>query len=277
MPSPDDLDSTKLRLRKPAIRQRDIPKEVRSALNQGLIPTKNLVEWLATDRPRLLQHVLEGWQWTDLLAECRRALKELEKPSALRQSFAIGRTLARHIRHQDPRFASLTQHPSDIVREWSAVMVGAWTDMPFKKRLPWIKPMADDENAGLRELAWMAMRHHLANDLGTAIADLIPWTGSRSERLRRFASEVTRPCGVWCAHLPQLKQDPAPGLLVLEPLRADTAKYVRDSVANWLNDASKSQPDWVRAVADRWRRDSPCAETEAILNRALRTLQKGKG
>jgi 3-methyladenine DNA glycosylase AlkC len=70
-----------------------------------------------------------------------------------------------------------------------------------------------------------------------------------------------------------LKHEPQRALPLLEPLRADRSKYVRDSVANWLNDAAKTQPAWVRDVAARWEKESPFPETASLLSRALRSLR----
>jgi 3-methyladenine DNA glycosylase AlkC len=52
---------------------------------------------------------------------------------------------------------------------------------------------------------------------------------------------------------------------------------VRRSVGNWLNDASKSRPEWVRSLASEWGRASKTVETAWIVRHALRTLRKGGG
>jgi 3-methyladenine DNA glycosylase AlkC len=167
----------------------------------------------------------------------------------------------------------MTTHASDIVREWSAIIVGH-SPLTFPKKLAWIKPLADDANSGLREIAWLALRADVLRDPIDSIRSLVPWTGSRQERLRRYACEITRPRGVWTSHITILKGEPELGLPILEPLKSDESRYVKDSVANWLNDASKSNPDWVRAVTNRWQLESESVHTQYIIRRSLRTLDK---
>jgi 3-methyladenine DNA glycosylase AlkC len=55
-------------------------------------------------------------------------------------------------------------------------------------------------------------------------------------------------------------------------LKSDKAKYVRDSVGNWLNDAGKTRPDFVVQLCKRWENESDTKETKYITKKALRTL-----
>jgi len=251
----------------------EVPIEIREALDSGWIESKNLVEWLGINRIQLAKQLARE---LDLDKTVEEQLSAMSDKKALKQSFAIGTLFAESISLGDSSFKSLTTHCSDVVREWSAVLIGAKIDVPLKKKLAWVKPLADDENSGVREVAWISLRGSIIAELETAIACLVPWTGSRRENLRRYASEITRPRGVWAAHISQLKITPELGLPILEPLRADPSQYVRNSVANWLNDASKTHGPWVESIAGRWKKESPCGETESILKRALRTLRKTK-
>lgn len=257
---------------RPAPRRRsEVPNDVLIALREGWIESKNLVEWLVVDRIHLLHRLAESLQWC-LDAEDRKAIAAIQSLSALKQSQEIGRWLAQHSAVGDASYQKMVTHTSDVVREWSAFLVGAAPGLTFAKRLAWLKTHADDSNAGTREIAWLALRPLVIEDPVDSVRRLVPWTGSRNERLRRFASEITRPCGVWCSNIPLLKAEPEIGMPILDPLASDESRYVGNSVANWLNDASKSQPDWVRRVTRQWQSRSPTPETERIVRRALRTI-----
>ncbi|MFM7976340.1 MAG: hypothetical protein ACKN9S_04665 [Pirellula sp.] len=262
-----------LKQRKAALRQREIPADVLDALAKGWIESKTLVEWLSVDRLKLLK-ALSSQLNIELSPSLKKLTKEGSPLSSLQLSKLIAKELATLILPGDLRFKAIESHTSDVVREWGALIVGNWDSMPFAKRLAWVKPFADDPNPGTREIAWMALRHHVASSPVETMPKLLPWTGSRNERLRRYASEITRPCGVWCAHIELLKKQPQLGLELLEPLKSDASLYVRNSVANWLNDASKSQPEWVLDLTTRWQAQSETPQTRYIIKRALRTLNK---
>jgi 3-methyladenine DNA glycosylase AlkC len=242
--------------RKGATKRELVPVEVKEALERGEIETANLVEGLTIDFDVLLQHVAPG------------APRLVEEGIVKRMREAGG-----HL----PAWKAFAKHPSDTVRGWAAYKLAASQADDATRLLLAMKTFAADAHFGVREWAWMAARPVLAKDLEGALAELTRWSCDANPNVRRFASEVTRPRGVWCAHLEVLKREPARGLALLEPLRSDPSKYVRDSVANWLNDASKSDEAWVRALTTRWLSESNTKETKAIVTRALRSLSKETG
>jgi 3-methyladenine DNA glycosylase AlkC len=177
------------------------------------------------------------------------------------------------LEHEGPAaFARLAEHPSDTVRGWAAYLLAAVPQVALTERLARIRPLALDEHFGVREWAWIALRPHVAGNVEPAIQRLLPWVRDPHPYARRFAIEITRPRGVWCAHIPRLKEQPELGLPLLEPLAAEPRRYVQDSVANWLNDASKSAPGWVRALCSRWHEAGDSDATRYICRRALRSI-----
>lgn len=98
----------------------------------------------------------------------------------------------------------------------------------------------------------MSVRASITLELSLSIRLLSGWVRDEDENIGRFAVEATRPQGVWAKHIVALKETPELALPLLEPLKSDAADYVRDSVANWLNDAGKTQPDWVIQVCKAW-------------------------
>lgn len=252
--------------RKGASRSADIPADVLEALSLGTLQSATLTESLALDQGRLLRAV-----FPDLSPRTLKASDAACALGILKRMGGIGAALQAELGASG--IALCQAHPSDTVRGWACFMIGAQAGLSLPARLAAIQPLADDAHFGVREWAWMAVRPHLAQELDAAIDALSAWTASPSERLRRFASEALRPRGVWCAHIGALKQQPELALPVLTPLRADPSTYVQDSVANWLNDAAKDQPDWVRKLCAQWQQEHANDATRRICHRALRNLR----
>jgi 3-methyladenine DNA glycosylase AlkC len=260
--------------RKGARSIKDIPADILRQLNHGDIETANLVECLAIDQPLLLDNLLAQTGRTQYSASVKDNMAGLKKKTVNTLSEAIGCGLfAAATQNGDDEFLEIiAAHPSDLVRCWAAYAIGRNAGLNLGKTLERIRLFAKDAHFGVREVAWLAIRPRIAAQLEAGIAILARWSADSDLNIRRFASESTRPRGVWCAHIETLKQNPALGLPILEPLKSDPEKYVQDSVGNWLNDASKTQPEFVRALCAQWLAASPAKATEYIANRALRTV-----
>ena len=239
-------------------------------LNSGQDASGNLAEGLAVDFAVLMAAALPQAPTAALEKMRQAATLGISKRMVLAGEIVLD-TVGRQ------GLESLAGHGSDTVRGWVCYALAhdhALRDRaePLENLLDAVRPLADDAHFGVREWVWLAVRPHIAAQPQQAITHLAGWATASSERVRRFASESTRPRGVWCAHMNILKENPALGLPVLEPLKADPSKYVQDSVGNWLNDAAKSQPQWVRRLCEVWLAQSPGKPTEYICKRALRSL-----
>jgi len=258
--------SASLAARKGASRAADITPDVLDALSRGELQSANLPEIVTLDQARLLRTT-----FPDLTPETLKQADAIAQLGILKRMMGMGSLLWQALGVEG--IARCQTHDSDTVRGWACFMLSAQPDFTLSARLTAIRPLADDPHFGVREWAWMALRPHLAQELAVAIAQLAPWTASPSERLRRFASEALRPRGVWCAHIVALKRTPELALPILSPLRADPSPYVQDSVANWLNDAAKDQPDWVRTLCAQWLAQDPSPATRRICQRGLRSVK----
>lgn len=260
-----------------ARRRSEIPPEVLDGLHRGELQTVNLVEWLAIDLAVLLENLLDDLRITKEREFLLTQAKSLAVEGVNRRMEGIARALHQAFgrdRRRHTIFRQLREHPSDVVRCWAATVVTLGPELSLSERLEAIVPLAADPHFGVREAAWMAVRKYVAEELESALELLVPWTEHEDPNRRRFAVELTRPRGVWCAHIPRLREEPEVGLPLLEPVRSDESRYVRLSVANWLNDASKTRADWVEETCARWLLESPTDETRWIVHHAQRTLRK---
>jgi 3-methyladenine DNA glycosylase AlkC len=251
--------------RKTYSRRADVPPALRRDLNEGRDEARTLAEVLTVDLAELLRHAVP-----DMSAA---AVREMKKAAGLgwiaRTRMAGELILAEKGLDVLPHILA---HRSDQVRGWGAVMIAGEKKLTLKKRLSLVRPLADDANPGTRETVWIMLRPKIAEDLEASFALLRPWAKDKAVNIRRYAIEITRPRGVWCAHIASLRDDPSPGLPLLNACYADPARYVQNSVANWLNDAAKDNPGFVRRVVKDWKKKSDSPATAYICKRALRSL-----
>lgn len=260
--------------RKGARSTKDISPEILEQLNMGRIETANLVEWLAVDQRVLLKNLLTEIDREKYLTPTLAAVDNLKKQTVNTINEAIGAELFSLSRHYNDGelLSEISSHTSDLVRCWATYTVGRDPQSDIRRMLEKIQPFAADGHFGVREISWMAVRPTIARNLEESVQILSGWANHSDENIRRFAGESTRPRGVWCEHIEALKQQPEMASAILEPLRSDPSKYVRDSVGNWLNDAGKTQPAFVLALCDRWQKESATKETAYIIKKALRSI-----
>lgn len=117
-----------------------------------------------------------------------------------------------------------------------------------------------------------AVRPFIINHEERMMQQMAAWAKHDSEHVRRLASEGCRPQLPWGQALISFKKDPTPILGILEQLKADPSLYVRKSVANNLNDISKTHPDLVIKIAKDWYGKNK--HTDWIVKHGCRTLLK---
>lgn len=256
----------------------DIPEAVLTLLNQGKIETVNLTEWLAIDHLVLINHTYAKTGLSEeVLEPLTQAIRAQKKPTAMSTTKVVGTVLFEYYKDDNQYekvLENLKSHPADAIRCYAPYLISLNEKWTIQEKFKQSKGLVADSHFGVREVVWMALRPEIEKQLDTSIDFLSHWAKSEDENIRRFTTEATRPRGVWCKHIDQLKETPAIALPILESLKSDPSKYVQDSVGNWLNDASKSQPDFVTELCERWQKESPTKATEKIVKRARRTLDK---
>jgi len=101
---------------------------------------------------------------------------------------------------------------------------------------------------------------------------MLAWSKHKHWGVRRLSSEGCRPRLPWAMALPNLKQNPAPIIPILENLKNDISRFVRLSVANNLNDIAKDNPKTVIDLVKKWQGQSK--DIDWIIKHGCRTLLK---
>jgi len=117
-----------------------------------------------------------------------------------------------------------------------------------------------------------AVRPFIIRNEERMMAQMYAWSKHKNECVRRLASEGCRPQLPWAQALTSFKKDPTPIMPILEQLKTDPSPHVRNSVANNLNDISKTHPDLVIKIAKDWYGNNEY--TDWIVKHGCRTLLK---
>lgn len=110
-------------------------------------------------------------------------------------------------------------------------------------------------------------------NLDRTLQAALTWTSHEDEHVRRLATEGTRPFLPWARRVKALTARPDATVPILDALYRDESEYVRRSVANHLNDLSRTDPTLVVTTARRWT-EAPDDNTPRLVRHALRTLVK---
>ncbi|PEE20372.1 DNA alkylation repair protein [Bacillus toyonensis] len=266
--------------RKGARKVNEIPKEVLQLLQQGKLESINLTEWLAINHIELLKNVLPSIGLKNSLESIVAELEKQNVETGMKVIRITGTLLDEIILkenegNKEDVLLKLSNHISDSVRCWAAFM-NKKSNNTLKDTLTYIRPFAADHHFGVREIAWMSIREDLSQNIEKSVELLVEWAKSEDENIRRFSVESIRPRGVWSKHIEILKQEPEKALPILNLLKSDPSKYVQDSVGNWLNDTSKTKPDWVMNLCEEWEKDTDIKSTSRIIKKAKRTILKNK-
>lgn len=134
----------------------------------------------------------------------------------------------------------------------------------------WELSMTALERFTKRSSSEFAVRPFFIIDTNRMIMQMLDWSKSSDEHVRRLASEGCRPRLPWGKALTMFKIDPTPVLSVIEQLIEDPSLYVRKSVANNLNDISKDNPSIILETVRRLK--GLHQHTDWILRHGCRTL-----
>ncbi len=120
--------------------------------------------------------------------------------------------------------------------------------------------------------AEFAVRPFIVADQKRALKTMVKWSADPDEKVRRLASEGSRPRLPWGMRLQALVRDPEPTAVILDALKDDDSLFVRRSVANHLNDITKDHHDYVLQRLEGW--DLEHEHLRWIAKHACRTLIK---
>jgi 3-methyladenine DNA glycosylase AlkC len=119
-----------------------------------------------------------------------------------------------------------------------------------------------------------AIRPYLEKYQEKTLKQMMKWSKSKNNHVRRLSSEGVRPRLPWAPKLPAFIENPDPIIPILNNLKDDPSKYVQKSVANCINDIIKDNLDKGKQLISEWNKKDISTHRGWIIKHALRNLLK---
>lgn len=158
---------------------------------------------MAVDQRFLLENLLKQTNRIKYLKPILSNIEALKKQTVNTINEAIGTGIfEQSTKNNDTEILDIiSTHQPDLIRCWATYTIGKNPELNVKQMLQQIQPFSADKHFGVREVCWLAVRPTISKNLSESLEILSKWTSNEDENIRRFASEATRPRGVWCEHI----------------------------------------------------------------------------
>ena len=234
--------------------------------------TNDLKRVIDFDARKFVSQVIdEEWENRELMQRCRHIATVLKNflPTDYKEATAKILELLNHIKTPQYAHSEIDDTKFGLTLEYGGIL----SDFIQQYGL-------DDYETSVKAIEKItqftscefAVRPFIIKYPDKMMKQMLVWSKHQHWGVRRLSSEGCRPRLPWAMALPNLKENPAPIIPILENLKNDVSRFVRLSVANNLNDITKDNPDIVIDIAKKWQGESE--NIDWIIKHGCRTLLK---
>jgi len=224
------------------------------------------------DERKFISQVMdEEWENRELMQRCRHITTILKNflPPDYKDDIAVILKLVNHVKETQFDFSKVDDTKFGLNLEYGGILsdfIQQYGLDDYKTSVEAIEIITQFTSC---EFAVRPFIIKYPNDM---MKQMFVWSKHEHWAVRRLSSEGCRPRLPWAMALPNLKENPAPIIPILENLKNDISKFVRLSVANNLNDISKDNPEIVIDLVKKWQGESE--NIDWIIKHGCRTLLK---
>jgi len=234
--------------------------------------TKALKRVIDFDEQKFVSQIMDDeWENRELMQRVKHIAAVLKNflPPDYKEAIAKILELLNHERDTQPDFSVVDDTKFGLTLEYGGIL----SDFVYQYGV-------DDYQTSTQAIEEItqftscefAVRPFIIKYPNEMMKQMILWSKHEHWGVRRLSSEGCRPRLPWAMALPDLKENPAPILPILENLKNDVSRFVRLSVANNLNDIAKDNPEIVIDLARKWQGESE--NIDWIIKHGCRTLLK---